>query len=37
MVRGSQLVKLASNNHILQADEPAFTEFIDEVHRFLGR
>ena len=30
-------MKLASNNHILQADEPAFTEFIDEVDRFLSR
>ncbi len=37
MVSGSHLVKLASNNHILQADEPAFTEFIDEVNRFLSR
>jgi len=37
MVSGSELVKLPSNNHILQAHEPAFAEFIDAVERFLGR
>ena len=36
MVPGSRLVRLPSNNHILQADEPAFAEFIDEVDRFVS-
>jgi pimeloyl-ACP methyl ester carboxylesterase len=36
MVAGSQLVKLNSNNHILQAEEPAFADFVVEVDRFLG-
>jgi pimeloyl-ACP methyl ester carboxylesterase/DNA-binding SARP family transcriptional activator len=36
LIRGSQLVKLASNNHILQADEPAFSEFVLAVEGFLG-
>lgn len=35
MVSGSHLVKLPSNNHILQAHEPAFAEFIDVIERFL--
>jgi pimeloyl-ACP methyl ester carboxylesterase/DNA-binding SARP family transcriptional activator len=35
-VRGSKLVTLDSRNHILQADEPAFGVFIDEVERFLS-
>jgi pimeloyl-ACP methyl ester carboxylesterase len=37
MVTSSELVKLDSNNHILQADEPAFAEFMDAVERFLDR
>ena len=36
LVRGSRLVRLGSSNHILQADEPAFAVFIDEVGRFLA-
>ena len=36
MVPGSRLVRLPSNNHILQAEEPAFATFIDEVERFLS-
>lgn len=36
MVPGSQLVRLPGNNHILQAGEPAFAQFIDEVEAFLA-
>jgi pimeloyl-ACP methyl ester carboxylesterase/DNA-binding SARP family transcriptional activator len=36
MVAGSRLVTLDSRNHILQADEPAFAQFIAEVHAFLA-
>ena len=36
LVRGSRLVPLDSRNHILQADEPAFGVFLDEVGRFLA-
>ena len=36
MVRGSRLVPLATRNHILQAGEPAFGVFLDEVDRFLA-
>ena len=36
MVPGSPLVRLPSSNHILQADEPAFATFIDEVERFVS-
>lgn len=32
----SRLVPLDSRNHILQADEPAFTTFIEELRRFLA-
>ena len=35
MVAGSRLVRLRSNNHILQAGEPAFDTFMDEVERFV--
>jgi hypothetical protein len=35
MVAGSRLVPLASRNHILQADEPAFAQFLDAVDAFL--
>ena len=33
---GSRLVALDSRNHILQAGEPAFGDFIREVRRFLS-
>lgn len=36
MVAGSRLVRFNSNNHILQAHEPAFTELIEEIERFLA-
>jgi len=36
MVAGSRLVALPSSNHILQAHEPAFGCFIDEVERFVA-
>jgi len=36
MVAGSLLVALPSSNHILQAHEPAFGCFIDEVERFVA-
>ena len=36
LITGSQLVPLDSRNHILQAGEPAFTVFIQEVRRFLA-
>jgi pimeloyl-ACP methyl ester carboxylesterase len=36
MVSGSRLVALDSRNHILQADEPAFGRFVDEVEQFLA-
>ncbi len=36
LVAGSQLVPLASRNHILQADEPAFAAFVSEVRSFLA-
>lgn len=36
MVPGSRLVRLPSINHILQANEPAFATFIDEVERFVS-
>ena len=35
MIRGSRLVALDSSNHILQEDERAFAQFLDEVDRFL--
>jgi pimeloyl-ACP methyl ester carboxylesterase/DNA-binding SARP family transcriptional activator len=34
-IRGSKLVALEGSNHILQRDEPAFAQFLDEVTRFL--
>ena len=37
MVAGSRLVGLPSRNHILQADEPAFVTFIQEIERFLAK
>jgi pimeloyl-ACP methyl ester carboxylesterase len=36
LITGSRLVPLDSRNHILQAGEPAFAAFIDEVRRFLA-
>jgi pimeloyl-ACP methyl ester carboxylesterase len=36
MVAGSRLVRLDSQNHILQGTEPAFGVFLDEVHAFLA-
>jgi pimeloyl-ACP methyl ester carboxylesterase len=35
-IDGSRLVALNSRNHILQANEPAFGDFIREVRRFLA-
>lgn len=35
-IPGAQFVALESNNHILQADEPAFVRFFDELRAFLG-
>jgi pimeloyl-ACP methyl ester carboxylesterase len=37
LIRGSRLVPLATNNHILQAGEPAFDQFVAEVEGFLGK
>ena len=37
LIEGSQLSALASNNHILQEDEPAFAEFLATVDDFLTR
>ncbi len=36
MVPASSLVRLPGNNHILQADEPAFGMFVDHLERFLA-
>jgi pimeloyl-ACP methyl ester carboxylesterase/DNA-binding SARP family transcriptional activator len=36
LVAGSRLVPLPSNNHILQAGEPAFGMFLEEVEAFLA-
>jgi pimeloyl-ACP methyl ester carboxylesterase/DNA-binding CsgD family transcriptional regulator len=35
-IRGARLVALDSDNHILLADEPAWTVFVDEVEAFLA-
>jgi DNA-binding SARP family transcriptional activator/pimeloyl-ACP methyl ester carboxylesterase len=35
-IPGSRLVALEGNNHILQADEPGFARFLEEVDRFLA-
>ena len=35
MIHNSRLVALDSSNHILQEDERAFAQFLDEVDRFL--
>jgi DNA-binding SARP family transcriptional activator/pimeloyl-ACP methyl ester carboxylesterase len=34
-ITGSRLVALEGSNHILQRDEPAFAQFLDDVTRFL--
>ena len=34
LIRGSRLVPLETNNHILQAGEPAFAQFVAEVEGF---
>lgn len=36
MMPGSRLVRLPSNNHILQAHEPAFAQLVDEIERFVA-
>ena len=36
LIPGARLVPLESVNHILLADEPAWTVFLAEVHDFLG-
>jgi pimeloyl-ACP methyl ester carboxylesterase len=36
MVTGSRVAALPSRNHILQAGEPAFATFVDEVERFIA-
>ena len=36
LIGGSQLIALASNNHLLTATEPAWRVFCDEVKRFLA-
>ena len=36
MVPASSLMRLPGNNHILQADEPAFGMFVDHLERFLA-
>jgi pimeloyl-ACP methyl ester carboxylesterase len=35
-IKGTRLVPLASPNHLLTADEPAWQVFLDEVDRFFG-
>jgi len=35
LMPGSRLVALDSANHILQANEPAFATFVDEIRGFL--
>ena len=36
LIPGARFVPLASKNHVLLADEPAWTRFLAEVHAFLG-
>jgi pimeloyl-ACP methyl ester carboxylesterase len=36
LIPGAQLVILESKNHILLEHEPAWSQFLDEVHQFLG-
>jgi DNA-binding SARP family transcriptional activator/pimeloyl-ACP methyl ester carboxylesterase len=36
LIPGARFVALASNNHILLEHEPAWQQFLDEVHQFLG-
>jgi len=35
-IRGAQFITLESNNHILLGTEPAWQQFLDEVHQFVG-
>ena len=35
-ILGAQFITLESNNHILLGDEPAWQQFLDEVHQFVG-
>ncbi len=36
LIPGARFVSLESNNHILLEDEPAWSQFVREVHSFLG-
>jgi DNA-binding NarL/FixJ family response regulator len=36
LIPDARFVPLAGNNHILLADEPAWSHFLSEVHRFLN-
>ena len=36
LIPGARFVPLASRNHLLRADEPAWSEFLREVDEFLG-
>jgi pimeloyl-ACP methyl ester carboxylesterase/DNA-binding CsgD family transcriptional regulator len=36
LIPGARFVPLASKNHILRQEEPAWTRFLSEVHAFLG-
>jgi hypothetical protein len=36
LIPGARFVSLASQNHILLEDEPAWPRFLDEVRRFLA-
>lgn len=35
-IRGARFVPLESRNHILLETEPAFTQFLDELRRFIN-
>jgi pimeloyl-ACP methyl ester carboxylesterase len=37
MIPGARFVPLDSNDHLLMSHEPAWTVFVDEIRRFLGR
>ena len=36
LIPGARFVPLASRNHLLRADEPAWEAFLAEVHAFLS-
>jgi pimeloyl-ACP methyl ester carboxylesterase len=36
LIPGARFVPLASRNHLLRADEPAWAEFLSELEAFLG-